>query len=293
MTSQQWTPGKLATRDFNVSDLLSCYPLSDADANKFAVFDIAERSNIEPSHTFEYARWSSEGWQAAYHRSALPHIEVVDGSFRYEGAPDTWHLNFADPRLFAYYKTELFAQDEIQVAEHPSLGSLRERLLIGGSEPRTVDAGLPTPCTVTGVPRQCRVDIEPNKDAPHGLYGNRFAAAHRDVIERRTHCISPPTLSNILAIAAPECGVGTYTGDEIEYILATLVTGFSAARATTGGSLRIMTGFWGCGAFGGNRVLTPALQIVAAAWAGIHTLVFHTFDSRGNDDIASAQHLAN
>jgi hypothetical protein len=30
-----------------------------------------------------------------------------------------WHLNFADPHVFFGYGGALFAQDEIQVAEHP------------------------------------------------------------------------------------------------------------------------------------------------------------------------------
>ncbi len=44
-----------------------------------------------------------------------------------EGAVE-WHVNFADPRLFTAYGLGLFAQDEMQVAEHPALGALREAL---------------------------------------------------------------------------------------------------------------------------------------------------------------------
>ena len=39
-----------------------------------------------------------------------------------------WHVNFADPRLFTAYGSGLLAQDEMQVAEHPALGALREAL---------------------------------------------------------------------------------------------------------------------------------------------------------------------
>ena len=38
-----------------------------------------------------------------------------------EGAVE-WHVNFADTRLFFGYGTGLLAQDEMQVAERPSLG---------------------------------------------------------------------------------------------------------------------------------------------------------------------------
>ncbi len=44
---------------------------------------------------------------------------------------------------------------------------------------------------------------------------------------------------------------------------------------------RVHTGFWGCGAFGGHRVLMATLQILAAEIAGLERLVFHTFDAPG------------
>lgn len=39
------------------------------------------------------------------------------------------HVNFADPNMFVAYSGPLFAQDEIQVMEHPTLASVREYLL--------------------------------------------------------------------------------------------------------------------------------------------------------------------
>jgi hypothetical protein len=41
-------------------------------------------------------------------------------------------VNFADEHLFVAYASRLFAQDEIQVAEHPSLGHLKEKLVRKG-----------------------------------------------------------------------------------------------------------------------------------------------------------------
>jgi hypothetical protein len=37
----------------------------------------------------------------------------------------------------------------------------------------------------------------------------------------------------------------------------------------------IHTGFWGCGVFGGNRILMTTLQLVAAQLAGTEQLVFY------------------
>lgn len=50
-----------------------------------------------------------------------------------DGLTDTnkwvdWHINFADFHLFGFYEGGLFAQDEMQVAEHPILGSIRDYL---------------------------------------------------------------------------------------------------------------------------------------------------------------------
>jgi len=41
-------------------------------------------------------------------------------------------------------------------------------------------------------------------------------------------------------------------------------------------NVEIHTGFWGCGAFGGDRSLMTLLQLLAARLAGIDRLVFYT-----------------
>src|SRR5829696_8622591 len=60
--------------------------------------------------------------------SARTEIEDLPGLMQYRPAPAgpvNWHLNFAGPDLFFAYGSAAFAQDEIQVAEHPVLGSVR------------------------------------------------------------------------------------------------------------------------------------------------------------------------
>ena len=37
-----------------------------------------------------------------------------------------WYVNFADADLFVAYHIGLFAQDEIQTAEHPACGAIKE-----------------------------------------------------------------------------------------------------------------------------------------------------------------------
>jgi hypothetical protein len=200
-----------------------------------------------------------------------------------------WHMNFADPQLFIAYGSALLAQDELQVAEHPLLGSLREALVSLGKEPETVDAnGRPTPITISGVQRRCAIDTAPSpkEGRPRGLYGNAFARAPVEKVIAATRPLSPPTISHILAMAAPSGGYGLYRREEIVYAVSAAHSGFSGARAESGrlaataSRTVIHTGFWGCGAFGGNRVLMTILQALAADLADVD-VVFHAFDDAG------------
>lgn len=261
------------------------------DRNKSVVHAIASEVSHLVTGTLRFARWSSEEWRILVRVGAGPEVSSRPGVFEYgepKGSDLTeWHVNFADPDLFRYYPTGLFAQDEIQVAEHPALGALRDRLVREGQEPLTEHLGVATPCTVMGVPRQCSVSLGAGPGRPLGLYGNAFSGAARDAITDATSAVDPPTISNIVAIAAPSHGSGPYTFEDVEFILGALTTGYSAAAAQSERSI-VHTGFWGCGAFGGNRVLLPALQIVAAAWSGVSGVVFYTFDAVGQLDFDDA-----
>ena len=69
---------------------------------------------------------------------------------------------------------------------------------------------------------------------------------------------------------------------EIVYILATAYAGFRAAVlesgriASSGAPVVVHTGFWGCGAFGGNRVVMTTLQAIAGQMAGVDRIILHT-----------------
>jgi hypothetical protein len=202
----------------------------------------------------------------------------------------------------------------MQAAEHPALGALREALLDKGLEAVTTeggrDGGEPTPVLVRGVERRLAIATDPNPEEgrPRGLYGNRFARAPADAIVRATTVLDPPTITNLIAIAAPAGGRGAYERADIEYVLTTAYTAFAAARvesreavgeagrsaaaaAADGVRTVVHTGFWGCGAFGGNRVLMALLQVLAARMAGLDRLVFHTFDGPGSAALADAQDI--
>lgn len=270
-------------------ELASSFPPVLRDPNKRLVHSIACPEGCVHSGEIAYSRWR------AFPLPATADLAAAAG--RAEGRPDfydykpvpgfeaglEWHVNFADPHLFFAYGGPLFAQDEMQVAEHPVLGSLMEALQAKKMKTLTEEEGRPTPVLVAGAERRCRVKTRPNPEEgrPHGLYGNAFARAGRDAVRRATVPIDPPTVTNLVAIAAPAGGYGNYTEGRIRDILVTAFSGFSAARLETdrlkgpGSPLVIHTGFWGCGAFGGNRELMALLQVAAAGMAGADRLVFH------------------
>jgi len=68
--------------------------------------------------------------------------------------------------------------------------------------------------------------------------------------------------------------------------------GFRAAVIESGtGPVAIHTGFWGCGAFGGDRVLMAMLQVIASGLASVDRLVLHTSGEAGRAAFDSAVHL--
>jgi hypothetical protein len=155
--------------------------------------------------------------------------------------------------------------------------------------PLTVENG-PTPVLVRGVERRCALAIDRNADEgrPAGLYGNRFAQSSAEAVQRAVRVLQPPTITNILAMAAVPGGYGEYSERDIRDVLVTAYTGFRAAvieseLAVPSTRIVVHSGHWGTGAFGGNRVLMAMLQILAARLAGLDRLVFHTVDADGRE----------
>ena len=221
--------------DFRAGELIRDHSPRWHDPNKRVVFNIAGSSGVPFEGQIVFARWEKE--QPARLVTAGGQFSIRLGAFDYAAAKEAtlvdWHMNFADPELFVAYGSSLLAQDELQVAEHPVLGSLREALVLAGRTSMTVDGrGDPTPVTISGVQRRCAIDTLPNPGAgrPEGLYGNAFARAPKEQIVAATKALVPPTITNILAMAAPACGYGDYTEQHINYVLNAACTGFSAAR---------------------------------------------------------------
>ncbi|WP_395749252.1 hypothetical protein [Prosthecobacter sp.] len=284
--------------DFDIARLASDFPPVWRHAHKQAVYDLVRSESDGTLGTLRYTRWQMAPLpeESPLHPCAF---KAETGFFHYRhSGPGIWHLNFADPRLFAAYGSPLMAQDEWQVLEHPVLGSLREALLRDEQPALTRENGISTPVLISNVPRQCALDLSgarsqkrgssswwqsiislfwfPNKTTP--LYGNAFQQASTAEVLRTITVLNRQ--SNILAISAPT-GIGVYSRRQITDILQTATSGFMAAALESARQnvapteVTINTGWWGCGAFGGNRTLMALLQMLAARLAGVGHLTFH------------------
>jgi hypothetical protein len=277
---------------FDAGELIREHPPELYDGNKQLVFEIARWAGFPFEGQVDYARWLAQ--ELPEEVTLQSAFSVRPGYFAYAAPGDpadvAWHVNFSDPHLFVAYGGQLLAQDELQVAEHPILGSVREALDARDMPPVTVDewCDSPTPVTIAGAQRRCVLDTLPNPAAgcPSGLYGNAFAEATEEQVEAATLPLAPPTMSNILAMAALQFRRGDYTREEISHTLCTAFTGFAAARTESERLVPdvsrtvIHTGFWGCGAFGGNRRLMTILQAFAADLADVD-VVFWASDKPG------------
>jgi hypothetical protein len=298
----------IARQVFPTMEMTVAYPTRLQHPHKKLVYRLACPPERPHAGALTVTRWAAPplgdlaGTIAATEARDATRFEVGECFFQYEADPPgghelTWHLNFADARLFGYHGGPLLAQDELQVAEHPALGSLRDAMEdsdVPHIAPLTTEDDRRTPVLIRGVERRCRIATEPDAAAgrPEGLYGNRFARADAETVARAVTPLIPPTVTNLIAMEAPSYGQGFYTPSEIGDVLTNAVTGYLAARLETeaaGATEAVVhTGFWGCGAFGGNRTLMALLQLVAAQMAGLSRLVFHTVRPAGTMELERA-----
>jgi len=294
---------QISTINITSQKLFEKYPSIWSDEYKREMFEISCPKGSVHSGELDITRWRA--LEIPDHLSLEPHnIEVVvhRGPFQYQPTDGNntveWYLNFADGDLFFHYGSKLMAQDEHQVAEHPILASVKEMLEELATENSDYDPctrdytnlspNPPTPILVMGAERRLNIDLTSNTDQGrlNGLYGNRFREAPWDIVKTAVSVLSPPTISNIIAMEAPSGGKGIYTLEQIKDSFQTAYTAFSAAKEEgfrRGGKnvkTIINTGSWGTGAYGGNKVLMTSIQILAAIVSQIEQVNFYTTDSK-------------
>jgi hypothetical protein len=274
------------------ADLAERFPLQWSHPHKQAIYQQVEPPGSVRSQRLRVRRWKTTRPERV-RPLAREAVRAADGPFTYDdpGPGRVWHPNFADYDLFGFWDGHLLAQDELQVLEHPTLARIRTWLRAEGYSTGVVDGDWqPTPVTLEGIPRRCALDLSPTDRVPLGLYGNRFARAPLPDVLAATRELEPPTLTNLVALAAPSGGQGRYTTLQLEWILAAAYTAFSAVHTCSSSEpTTLHTGFWGCGAFGGHRTLMALLQLLAAGAAGIDRVVFHSFSGHDQQHLAVAQ----
>eukprot|EP01080_Neovahlkampfia_damariscottae_P010802 gene10802-3420_t len=293
----------LIKKEYNSEELISNYPPKLFSSKKKLLSKYSLSKDIPHKSLVTFSKYQSISLPKTL--KAKTKLIMKEDSFDYETLNIDnsleWHINFADFNLFGFYGGSLFAQDEIQVAEHPILGSIKEELQANMNGdikkgPYTgLKNGISTPCLIKGVERRISVELSPNesKNRPKGLYGNVFRVSSDDSIKSAITVFDPPKLSNIIGIEAPKYGHGEYTLSQIFGILSTAYSGFISARYETileneDTKTIIHTGNWGTGAYGGNKELMALLQILAAQLAHIDVLVYHTFNNEYSEAYQNA-----
>jgi hypothetical protein len=273
--------------ELDAATLWRMYPPRLHHPNKRLVLDLAGGLARTPRGELVVARYGMPDLPPL--PEDAPRATHEDGFFSYAPSPDAahvWHVNFANQYLFCAYGAAAFAQDEIQVAEHPVLGSVLEALTAerrDGLPPLTREGGRPTPVLIKGAERWCAIDTEPELAFPYGIYGRRFATAKAEALRQAVTRIDQAPLTNLIAMEAPQ-GAGRYTAGQIADIVVTASAGFTAARAESRGARVIVhTGHWGTGAYGGNPVLMATAQLLAARFAGLDAIVYHSNSDAGRE----------
>jgi hypothetical protein len=324
---------------FQTPDLVKAYPPRGFHkvANKNLVWKMIEQNWLEEEkeqqqhkrpRLLRFARYDSSKIPFAHGAllTATTQFSIVRSVYGYESSSGSsssssggsseshWYVNFADKHLFGFYNSQLFAQDEWQCLEHPSLCSVREYLVATtkltntpATAPLTVaklpgkNAAVATPCLVMNAPREVEIDAVGAK-----IYGNEFTRADEKIVQQATRLIRPATLSNILAMEALKHQKGAYTPAHVCDTLHTALASFIAARTETiqeqrdsaGGqkdakrpAVIIHTGNWGCGAFGGDRQLMCILQVLAARIADVQEVRYHVLTEENAKECEKAMEV--
>mmetsp|Transcript_344 Transcript_344/g.729 ORF Transcript_344/g.729 Transcript_344/m.729 type:complete len:351 (-) Transcript_344:191-1243(-) len=293
-------PSKVGEKTFEIRELARQYPPAWQHENKRIVARIAGDDKQTPG-SITVSRWKADnhlpltivGDQVT---SVVPHKGFFSYNHPTPGEEDEdddstmhWHMNFADPLVFAHGEGPLLAQDELQIVEHPilcSIGKALQHTTHDDDELRnlTREQGVATPILVQGAPRRCRLLTD-----RYPIYGDHFAQASKEIMEEAVERIDIPMRSNIVAISAAAPSYGMYTVTQITHLLETAYAGFRACVLTAAGrDVAIHTGHWGCGAYGGNKGLVAAIQIMAAGMAGVRTL--HFWYGPAAQDYTALQH---
>ena len=275
------------------TDELKKFMLRFESERKRAIFEIAEKSIYKPQN-IEIFQCKSKKLPKKFDNQLSLQIEIIPSVIDYYRNDDevVWAVNFADPNIFQYYGTDLFAQDEIQVAEHPFLASIREMLLVKRFNTNTIDDnGFGSNMIFTNIPRMCSIEISDK------IYGVNFKNCDLENILYSTKTIHN-SISNIIAMSSLFGFDGLYRAEQIGWLISNAYSAFVGAKLISNTkSCSIQTGFWGCGAFGGNKTLMIIVQIIVAHLSRVEKISFYIVNQKNlicaNEAVLLAKKLLN
>src|ERR1041384_6088734 len=122
----------LTERIYETADILTRFPATPSHGHKQMLRDLAHHGREPSKQQLHVSRWSSSIEPVVATTPTEPQVIVRGDAFVYEAALGSdvhWHANYADKHLFGFHAGPLFAQDEMQVAEHPVLASVRDALI--------------------------------------------------------------------------------------------------------------------------------------------------------------------
>ncbi|KAK9763555.1 hypothetical protein K7432_009655 [Basidiobolus ranarum] len=165
-------------------------------------------------------------------------IRLEENYFTYPVDPKgcTWHVNFSDGELFGNYGASELATDELQVLEHPILGSVRELLLHRSKTyptlaPKTLEvnsanevvAYKSTPILIQDIFQMCTFSMNDNTVPENqSLYQKHFGSFNQNKLLKGFDLCTSKALNNFICIASPPEGQKVYDSETIH---ATLMTG--------------------------------------------------------------------
>ncbi|HSW72130.1 MAG TPA: hypothetical protein VLG44_01815 [Chlamydiales bacterium] len=206
-------------------------------------------------------------------KGPMSHRPSVLGKFK------VWVSNFADKNLFFGAMGGLFAQDEIQTAEHPGMQNLRRTIVdLGEIDSKPV-------CILQDDEVAVVEDVERRArfNSFKGIYGQDFQFAEWPLIEGQCTKITT-TKSNIIAFRAPDMGSSKkgllYTREDLSRFLYRALAASLAIKANTPPKEKAIweTGLAGTGAFGNSIAVSVILQFAAANFAGVDVVDFFPFN---------------
>lgn len=256
------------------------------DANKKNLHTHLTGGKYRPKDPFCFCKMKIDKKEAAKLKlQKKGDVSFVDGPMTHrsskKGSFKVWVSNFADRDLFLGSMNGLFAQDEIQTAEHPGMQNLRRTLL-------DLDPIDSKPVAILQDDEVAIIeDVERRGrfNSFNGIYGQKFPFADWSAIESQCTKIAP-TKSNIIAFRAPDMGTSKkgklYTREDLaKFFYQALGAGLAIKSNTSPVEKTVWEmGLIGTGAFGNSIPVSLILQLGAAKFAGIDVVNFFPFNHR-------------